>query len=463
MTESISPLYVGFAAYLIAVAFVAWRALRATQSADDYAIGGRRLSSTVAALSAGASDMSGWILLGLPGAIFLGGLSESWIVIGLVFGALANWQFVAERLRDHAASENCRTLPQLLRSGASRRGDSRSSMVAIVATILVLTFFTVYTAAGFVAAAKLFESVAGISYNAALWLGVVLILLYTAFGGFLAVSWTDCLQAILMASALVVVGVLAIGATSDVEPARSASLFEPAFITILGLLAWGLGYSGQPHILARFMAMDANASVSRARNVGMVWMVIASGAAVIVGFTGATYFGSLADPETVFIELSRALLSPWIAGIVIAGILAAVMSTVDSQLLVAGTALAEDVIAPLVRALASHLLAVSRAAVVVVALVAGVIASDPDARVLGLVAYAWAGLGASFGPAVIAVLYFRGFATTASLITGMLTGAITVIVWRSLSGGWFDVYELLPAFIASAIAIYGVGRLGARA
>lgn len=462
MTESISPLYVGFAAYLAAVAFVAWRALIATRSADDYTIGGRRLSSTVAALSAGASDMSGWILLGLPGAIFSSGLSESWIVIGLVLGALANWQFVAERLRDHAASHDCRTLPQLLRSGADRVSGGRAGAVAIVATILVLTFFTVYTAAGFVAAAKLFESVTGISYGGALWLGVVLILLYTAFGGFLAVSWTDCLQAILMATALVVVGVLALGATSDAVPARSASLFDPAFITILGLLAWGLGYCGQPHILARFMAMDANASVTRARNVGMVWMVIASGAAVVVGFAGATYFGTLADPETVFIELSRALLSPWIAGIVIAGILAAVMSTVDSQLLVAGTALAEDVIAPAVPKLASRLLIISRAAVVVVALIAGVIASDPEARVLGLVAYAWAGLGASFGPAVITVLYFRELATCPSLITGMLTGAVTVVVWRSLSGGWFDVYELLPAFVASAAAIYLVGWLGTR-
>ena len=308
MDTTLSPLFVGFAAYLAAVLYVAWVALRRTRSADDYAIGGRQLSATVAALSAGASDMSGWILLGLPGAIFVSGLSESWIVVGLTLGALANWQFVAQRLRDHAADRDCRTLPQLLHSGTN---DSRRA-VAIVATALVLTFFTVYTAAGFVAAAKLFESVAGISYPTALWLGVVLILLYTAFGGFLAVSWTDCLQALLMAGALVVVGVLALNATGDTPAAGSTNGSpSPGFLTILGLLAWGLGYCGQPHILARFMAMDAAASVTRARNVGMVWMVIAAGAAIIVGYSGATYFGgNLADPETVFIELSRALLTP---------------------------------------------------------------------------------------------------------------------------------------------------------
>ena len=448
---------VGFIGYLAIVAAIAFYATKRTSTAHDYVIGGRSLSAPVAALSAGASDMSGWLLLGLPGAVFALGLGEAWIVVGLVCGAWANWRLVAAKLRDYSERlQGAVTLPQFF----ARRVGAKTRAPALVATLLVLFFFAVYTAAGFVAAAKLFESVLGLDYAVALWTGVVLVLLYTALGGFLAVSWTDFVQALLMLLSLGVVAALAfLHAPAQVVVDVAAPGIGA--LALIGALAWGLGYFGQPHVLARFMAIDAAASVGRARRVNLLWMSLAGVAAIAVGASGRGYFGAagLDDPETVFIALAGELLAPWIAGIVVAGVLAAVMSTVDSQLLTAATALVEDVVRPAAASLSDkHLLLASRATVVVIALAAGAIAADPNSQVLSMVAYAWAGLGASIGPAVLACLYWRR-ATEAGLVAGMLLGAATTVVWRELSGGVFDLYEIVPAFAA---AMLGIGVFGWR-
>ncbi len=445
----------GFVAYLIVIAVIAGYALLRTKTQADYVIGGRSLSPSVAGLSAGASDMSGWLLLGLPGAVFVAGVGEGWIVLGLAAGAWGSWRVVAPRLRAFTERlDGAVTLPQFF----ARRVAARTRLPSIVATLLVLFFFSIYTAASFVAGATLFESTMDLDYHVALLIGVVVVLAYTMLGGFLAVSWTDFFQALLMLAALTTVALLAFANAPDVSDAVKPI----GFIAVVSALAWGLGYFGQPHFVARFMAIDSVASVPRARRVNLVWMVLASTAAVCVGVGGSAYFGgTLADPETVFITLSGELLAPWIAGVVVAGILAAVMSTVDSQLLVASTALVEDVVRPVYKNLEQRtVLTISRGAVVLVAIVGGLIATDPNNRVFDLAAYAWAGLGASFGPAILACVLWRR-TTEAGLVAGMLTGAVVTVVWHGLSGGpgdLFELYEMVPAFAAACVAIVVASR-----
>lgn len=448
-----------FIAYFVVIAGIGYASLRRTHGLDDYAIGGRSLKAPVAALSAGASDMSGWLLLGLPGAVYALGLSQSWIVIGLLAGAWCNWKWVAPRLRHaSAALDGARSLPQLF---ARRMGGDRRALT-VVATLVVLGFFTLYTAAGFVAGAKLFSTTLGLEYATALWLGVAAIMLYTAVGGFLAVSWTDFFQALLMMGALTVVAVLAFAELPN-DGGADVVIGGMAPLGAVSLAAWGLGYFGQPHVLARFMAIESVAAVPRARRICMSWMVVSSAGALAVGALGAPWFAAsgaaLADPETVFIALCQALLHPAVAGIAVAAILAAVMSTVDSQLLVTATALVDDLPRVWQRVPSERqLLLASRLTVVAVAAGAGVVATDPDSQVLGLVAYAWAGLGASFGPALLFTLFWRRTSAN-GLIAGMVVGAATVVGWRGLEGGVFDLYELLPAFLAACVAIWIVSQL----
>lgn len=443
---------------MFAIGFFAWRR---TAGISDYVLGGRSLGPAVTALSAGASDMSGWLLLGLPGAIYLGGLSEGWIVIGLLLGAWANWRLVAGPLR-RASGEaaDALTLPELLSRIIGHGSDRRTlRLLRLTATALILFFFTFYVAAGLVAGARLFESTLELDYLTALAIGTAIIVAYTMAGGFLAVSWTDFFQGSLMLLALVAVPLLLIGGNEEAGEIASGHLDPFAGVTplaLLSLLAWGLGYFGQPHILARFMAIRSEYELPRARHIGMSWMLITTVAAVAVGLGGSAVFGSgLADPETVFIELTQLLFHPLIAGIVLAAILAAVMSTIDSQLLVASTCLAEDLYKPWLHPGASsrRLVTVGRFAVAAVAVLAFILALDPDNRVLTLVSHAWAGLGASFGPILLLALHWPRL-TAAGALAGMFTGGITVVVWGSLSGGLFDLYELLPAFLlAGAVAI----------
>ncbi|MCH7816429.1 MAG: sodium/proline symporter PutP [Proteobacteria bacterium] len=458
-----APLLVTFVAYLLLILYLGIKAYRRTHSLGDYILGGRKLGSVVTALSVGASDMSGWLLLGLPGAIYLSGISEIWIGVGLLIGAYCNWLFVAKPLRvfsQHA--NNSLTLPDYFEN----RFNDRSRVLRILSAIVILLFFTFYTASGLVGGAILFENSFGLDYSVALLSGAFIIVAYTFIGGFLAVVWTDAFQAMLMLLALLITPLAVISGTGGVASVwqqmqavnpESTQLFSN--MTILGfvsLMAWGLGYVGQPHILARFMAVKSAAKLISARRIAMVWMVIVLIGSVATGLAGIAYFADqpLANPETVFITLSQNLFNPWVAGIITAAILSAIMSTIDSQLLVSSSVISEDFYRVFVRPDASEkeLLAVSRAAVIGIALLALWIASDRESRVLDLVSYAWAGFGAAFGPVIVFSLFWRKM-TALSAVVGMTLGAITVVVWSNLSGGVFELYEIVPGFLLASTAI----------
>ena len=458
-----APLLVTFVAYLILILFLGIKAYRRTHSLDDYILGGRKLGAVVTALSVGASDMSGWLLLGLPGAIYLSGLSEIWIGIGLVLGAYCNWLFVSKRLRIYSQhANNSLTLPDYFEN----RFNDTTRVLRLVSAFVILLFFTFYTASGLVGGAILFENSFGLQYSTALISGGLIIVGYTFIGGFLAVAWTDAAQAVLMFFALLVaptVVILNSGGTDvvwqqmqAVNPQSTELFSNMTLIGFLSLIAWGLGYFGQPHILARFMAVENPQKLVAARRIAMVWMVLVLFGSVATGLAGIAYFADnpLENPETVFIALSQQLFNPWIAGIITAAILSAIMSTVDSQLLVSSSVISEDFYRVFVRPQASEkeLLMVSRGAVIAIALLAMVIASDRESRVLDLVSYAWAGFGAAFGPVIVFSLFWRKM-TAASAIAGMIVGAVTVVVWSNLKGGLFDLYEIVPGFALASLVI----------
>ena len=469
------PTAIMFALYLLAMLGIGWLGYLSTRSLSDYILGGRSLGSVVTALSAGASDMSGWLLMGLPGAVYVSGMSESWIAIGLTIGAYLNWRFVAGRLRLYTErADNALTLPDYL----SNRFEDRENILRIATAAVILVFFTLYCASGVVAGARLFESMFGMSYGTALWVGAVCTIAYVFIGGFLAVSWTDTIQASMMITALIVAPVVAwLAVQGQLQPGQDLSsivapetldLFKgTSFIGIVSLMAWGLGYFGQPHILVRFMAASSVQAIPKARRIGMAWMVLCLAGAVAVGMVGIPYFsthpqdaaGVSANAETVFIELSRQLFNPWIAGALLAAILAAVMSTLSCQLLVCSSALTEDIYRTFLRKQASQqeLVWVGRAMVLLVALVAIAIAQDPNAKVLGMVSYAWAGFGAAFGPVIILSLY-SGKVTRDGALAGIVTGAVTVLLWKNF--GWLGLYEIVPGFILSWLATVLVSRYG---
>ena len=442
-----SELSFGFVAYFLVVACIAIYAYSRTKTGFDYDLGGRSLSAPVSALSAGASDMSGWLLLGLPGAIYLGGLTESWIAVGLLIGALLNWHFVAPRLRFFCTAYNkqVHTIPELL---AVRTGYD-SLLLKLTCSIVIVVFFTVYTSAGFVAAAKLATNIFDWDYRTGVLVGAAITMLYTVIGGFLAVSWTDAFQACLMLLALMVVPLIAIGSVSIGEIEWTIEAISA--VSLISLLAWGLGYFGQPHILARFMAIKEQAEIPKAKLIGMTWMLATSIGAIGVAITGSVALPGLADAETVFIDLAQLLLNPWVAGFLVAAILAAVMSTVDSQLLVASTCIVNDLFNVQKRRLLT-----SRLVVFGVAAVAAIFALDEQSVILDIVAYAWAGLGASFGPCVLLCCYWRG-TTGPGLVAGILTGAATTIIWHNLAiaypTSFGTVYEIVPAFGLASVAI----------
>jgi sodium/proline symporter len=465
---------VTFCVYILGMVLIGFIAYRSTKNFDDYILGGRSLGSVVTALSAGASDMSGWLLMGLPGAIFLSGISESWIAIGLTIGAYLNWKIVAGRLRVQTEHhDNALTLPDYF----SSRFEDNSKMLRVISALVILVFFTIYCASGIVAGARLFESTFGMSYETALWAGAAATILYTFVGGFLAVSWTDTVQAGLMFFALILTPVMvifAVGGLSDALQVIQAKSIENIdmlknlnFVAIISLLGWGLGYFGQPHILARFMAADSHRSIRSARRIGMAWMILCLLGAVGVGFFGIAYFQNHPDQasgvsengERIFIELARILFNPWIAGILLSAILAAVMSTLSCQLLVCSSALTEDLYKNFLRKNASQreLVWVGRLMVLLVAVIAIALAANPDNRVLGLVSYAWAGFGAAFGPVVLFSLIWKRMTRNGALI-GMIVGAATVLIWKQY--GWLDLYEIIPGFLFASLAIVIVSLMG---
>lgn len=477
MTAS-TPMLITFVVYIAAMVLIGLIAYLRTKNLSDYILGGRSIGSFVTALSAGASDMSGWLLMGLPGAIFVAGISESWIAIGLVVGAYLNWLFVAGRLRVQTEHNgNALTLPDYF----TNRFEDNSRILRIFSALVILVFFTIYCASGVVAGARLFESTFGMSYETALWAGAAATIAYTFIGGFLAVSWTDTVQATLMIFALILTPVMVMVASGGMDTTFAAIELKDAtnfdmlkgatFVGVISLMAWGLGYFGQPHILARFMAADSVKSIPAARRISMTWMILCLGGAVAVGFFGIAYFSAHPDlagpvsenPERVFIELAKILFNPWIAGILLSAILAAVMSTLSCQLLVCSSALTEDFYKAFLRKGASQneLVWVGRAMVLLIALISIWLASNPENRVLGLVAYAWAGFGAAFGPVVILSLVWKGMTRNGAL-AGMIVGAVTVVVWKNwIDGmlGW-GLYEIVPGFILGTIAVLLFSRIG---
>mgnify|MGYP002621306365 FL=1 len=467
-----SPLFVTFTAYLLLMVGLGFAAWYRTRTFDDYILGGRSLNSYVTALAAGASDMSGWLMMGLPGALYLGGASEAWIAIGLVIGAWANWRFVAGPLRVYTErTSNALTLPDYF----THRFEDRSRLLRILSALVILVFFAIYCASGVVAGARLFESMFGMPYMQAMFWGAAVTIAYTFIGGFLAVSWTDTIQATLMIFALLLVPVFvlvgvggpgeAMALVEQVDPTRLQWVGAGGVVAIVSAMAWGLGYCGQPHLLARFMAAESLDRIPRARRIGMTWMVLCLAGAMATGFFGIAWFarhpelaGAVnANPERVFISLADLLFNPWIAGVVLSAVLAAIMSTLAAQLLVCSSALTEDFYRGFLRPNASHaeLVWFGRAMVLAVAALAIWIARDPGSRVLGLVAYAWAGFGSAFGPMVVLSLFWKRMTRNGAL-AGMLTGAIVVIAWKQTGS---PVYEMIPGFIAATIAIVVVSLL----
>jgi len=434
-----------------------------SKNLSDYILGGRSLNGWVTALSAQASDMSGWLLLGLPGAAYVSGISASWIAIGLLVGTYFNWKFIARRLRIYTESAgNSITIPDYLEN----RFNDSSKILRVIAASFILFFFLIYTSSGFVAGATLFNNVFGLDYQIALLIGAFIVISYTFLGGYLAVCWTDFFQGILMLCALMIVpvaGVVMLGgfaetssALEEVSPYMMNMMIDLdgsklTFIAIISSLAWGVGYFGQPHILTRFMGIRNSNEIRKSRLIAMCWVTLALFAAIFVGIVGRVVMPDLSQPETVFMSLVATIFHPAVGGILLAAILAAIMSTADSQLLVTASAISEDFYKVLIRKNASgkELVLVSRITVVVVAMIAYFIARDPNNSVMGLVSYAWAGFGATFGPIIILSLYWKGMNKWGAL-AGIVLGGLTTIIFRILNTG---LYEIVPGFIVATIAV----------
>jgi sodium/proline symporter len=464
-----------FVAYIILMLVLGVLAWFRTSNLSDYILGGRKLGVWVASISAGASDMSGWLLLGLPGFAYASGLQAFWLVAGLWIGSYLNWRLIARRLRIYSElARDSLTLPEFL----NQRFQDDKNILRFVSALFTIVFFLLYTVSGLVASGKLFNTVFGIPYEYAIIIGVSAIVIYTLIGGFLAVSWTDLFQGLLMLFALVLVCWLGIiqagGFDKGLEliqakrPEHLSMLLDKdgntlSLMAIVSLMAWGLGYFGQPHILARFKAMKISANSHRARQIAVTWSGLSMAAAVGVGLVGFALLGSAeapADPEKIFMVMVDNLLPAVLAGVCLAAILAAIMSTADSQLLVSASVLTEDIYRVVSNKSLSqqHLVWVGRIAVVLLAILALLLAQDPESSVLELVGYAWAGFGAAFGPVMILSLFWRNTTRIAATV-GILSGACTVLVWRNLTGGIFDIYEMLPGFVISFLVIIIVSKI----
>lgn len=468
MIENSFAITTTFIAYLIMMLAIGVIAYKRTSNSTDYFLGGRSLGPWPAALSAGASDMSGWLLLGLPGYAYAAGFEAFWLAGGLLVGTWANWLISAKRLRTYSITTESLTLPEFL----SRRFNDNSKLIQTISAFFILLFFLFYTSSGLVAGGKLFETVFGLDYTTAVIIGTVCVVSYTLFGGFLAVSWTDLVQGLLMSAALLIVPIAAMNGgldqlSSDLHNINPELLTlwndakgEPlSAIAIISLAAWGLGYFGQPHILARFKATRSNKDLTTARRIAVVWTALSMVGAMLVGLVGLVYVTNsgapkLEDGEKIFMLLVNAMFHPVIAGILLAAILAAIMSTADSQLLVSSSAMAEDLYKQVLKkdATSEEIVRVGRFAVILISLIALALAMTPDSSVLGLVSYAWAGFGAAFGPAIVLSLYWSRMNRNGAL-AGIVVGGVTIVLWKQFTGGWFDVYEIVPGIILSTISI----------
>ncbi len=473
-----TPTIVSLVAYfLLMMAIGVYGYFKSTANVSEYMLGGRKLHPAVVALSAGASDMSGWMLMGLPGAIYLSGLGAAWIAVGLTIGAYCNYLLVAPRLRVYTEeADDAITIPDYF----EKRFHDDSHALRVFSSLVIVVFFTLYTSAGIVAGGKLFEASFGLDYQLGLVITTGVVVAYTMFGGFLAVSLTDFVQGCIMFVALILVPIVTWQELGNLDASvQTLTSLNPDYlswfsgITFLGLissLSWGLGYFGQPHIIVRFMAIRSLADMKTARRIGMTWMITAVVGAVLTGLLGFLYVSQtetvLDDPETVFILLSQVLFNPYISGFLLAAILAAIMSTISSQLLVSSSSLTEDFYKNFLhkKASQSELVAVGRGSVLAVAVVATILALDSNSSILDLVSNAWAGFGAAFGPVILLSLFWVGLTRNGALVS-MLSGAITVLFWiyspLTIGGETLSsvIYEIVPGFIVATAAAIVVSKL----
>ena len=454
-----------FAGYLVLMVVIGALFCKKNKTLDEYLLGGRGMGSWVTALSAQASDMSGWLLMGLPGAIYLGGMADAWVAIGLAIGTFLNWVFIAPRLRIFTARSKSLTLSSFF----AERFQDPSGLLRVISSLIILLFFTIYAASGMVAAGKLFNTMLKIDYKTAVLIGATVVLLYTLLGGYLAVCWTDLVQGTLMFVAIIVVPLIAVDGGGGIDnvieacsrkglhlfPGKGSSL---TWMAIISCAVWGLGYFGQPHILSRFMSIKDVKLLPRTTTIAMTWVIISLFGAVAIGLAAMPIYVNLpkGEAENIFMYLIRDLFNPWVGGVLLAAIMAAIMSTIDSQLLVTTSALTEDFYRRVIRRNASinESVCVSRGFVVVIAIIATLIALFPNDTIFNIVKFAWGGFGAAFGPVVIMALYSKR-TTWQSALGGMIVGTAVMITWYLLGLNKY-MYEILPGFIANFVVIIGM-------
>lgn len=449
--------------YMAAMLLIGWYAYRKTSNLTDYMLGGRSLGPAVTALSAGAADMSGWLLMGLPGGIYVSGLADAWIAIGLTLGAYLNWFFVAPRLRTYTQVANDSiTIPGYLEN----RFKDSTKLLRIISGIVILVFFTFYVSSGMVAGAVFFKSSFDVNYHTGLLIVSGVVVAYTLFGGFLAVSYTDFIQGLMMLFALLLVPAIALTQTGgfsgtfatirEIDPTLLDFFKGTTTLGIISAMAWGLGYFGQPHIIVRFMAITSVKETKSARRIGIGWMIFTLLGTIFTALIGIAFFHqntqyTLDNPEAVFLTLGQIVFHPLFAGFLLAAVLAAIMSTISSQLIVTSGALTEDLYKVLLRRNATdkEYVFFGRMAVLAVAIIAAILAFEQNDTILGLVAYAWAGFGAAFGPVIILSLFWKKMTNWGALV-GMISGAITVIIWKNVGLG-DTLYEIVPGFAINLI------------
>lgn len=476
---------IAFAAYLAVMMGIGVYYYKKTKSSDDYFIGGRSLNGWVAALSAQASDMSGWLLMGLPGSIYALGTGQIWLAVGLAIGTIVNWCLVTSRLRKYTiVANNSLTLPEFFEN----RYNDKTKLLRVISSVFITIFFLVYTASSFSAGAKLFSAVFGIKYVTALIIGAAVILGYTFLGGFMAVCWTDFVQGFMMLVSLMVVPAVVVSMLGGAQETKailddiSVTFLNPlydgqekiGFVSVISQLGWALGYFGMPHILVRFMAIKDEKEVKKSRVIGISWVVISLACAIFVGIVGRAYLKDTlvgANTENVFIQMIMNVFSGngimiFIGGVLLCGILAAIMSTADSQLLVTASSISEDIYKNAINKKANDksMLLVSRISVFCVAVVAFIIALDPESTVMGLVSNAWAGFGACFGPVVLFSLFWRR-ANFYGAVSAMISGGVTVLVWDYIKfggetiGQMTGLYSLIPGFAIGCVLMVVVSLL----
>ncbi|MHC1691981.1 MAG: sodium/proline symporter PutP [Sphaerochaetaceae bacterium] len=484
--------FIGMVVYMAAVVVVGLVYSKRNKNTEDFFLGGRSLSPWVAAMSAEASDMSSWLLMGLPGLAYLTGMaSAGWTAIGLALGTWFNWRFVSFRLRNYShAAGNAITLPDFF---SNRFHDSKRVLMNIAA-LIIFVFFIIYTSSGFAALGRLFNSLFGLDYTLMMIIGALVVVVYTIVGGFLAESTTDFMQGTLMFFSLIVIllaGIIEAGGVGNIIATigsmdgfasltashnRATGAAVPvSLLEIASSLAWGLGYFGMPHVLLRFMAIRDSKELVKSRHIAMIWVVISLSAAVLIGIVGVAAVPQLLDgvaanaatsrAETIFIVMTQLLAKNMgvlvlLVGVILSGILAATMSTSDSQLLITASAVSQNFFKGVLKkdATEKQIIWVSRCTIIIVAIIAALLARDPNSSIFGIVSYAWAGFGAAFGPLMLFSLFWKR-TNLPGAIAGMLSGGLGVVVWKNAiapMGGLWGIYELLPAFVFSCICIVAV-------